>query len=298
MNSGKVVVTVPVTGSFGDATNPVIPVTPKQIAESALEAYEVGAAVVHIHVRDVKTGFPSMDFHLYEEVVQRIRDRSNMIINLSTGAGARFIPDNREPMGLAPGSTLCVPEKRIEHVLRLKPEICSLDVGSINFGSFVFVNILSHVEWMAEQIRDSGVKPELEVFDLGHMEIGKHLVETGRVKRPPLFQLCMGVPWGISATSANMITLVQQLPSDAIWTAFGTRAAAIPMVAQAVLLGGHVRIGIEDTLHLAKGRRASGNKELVQKAVEIIETLGKKPATPEEAKTLLGLQSLRMDKKS
>jgi uncharacterized protein (DUF849 family) len=290
MNSKKVVITVPVTGSFGDATNPVIPVTPKQIAESALEACEVGAAVVHIHVRDVNTGFPSMDFHLYKEAVQRIRDRSNMIINLSTGAGARFIPDNREPIGLAPGSTLCVPEKRIEHVLQLKPEICSLDVGSLNFGSFVFVNILSHVEWMAEQIRDIGIKPELEVFDLGHMEIAKHLLETDRVKRPPLFQLCMGIRWGIPATPANLLAMVQQLPSDAIWTAFGIAAASFPMVALSVLLGGHVRIGIEDTLHLAKGRPASSNKELVQKAVEIIQLLGKEPATPEEARSLLQIR--------
>ena len=290
MNSEKVVVTVSVTGAFGDATNPVIPVTPRQIAESAVEACEAGAAVAHVHVRDVTTGAPSMDFRLYEETVQRIRDRSDMIINLSTGPGARFIPDNREPVGLAPGSTLCVPERRIEHVLKLRPEVCSLDVGSLNFGFHVFVNILSHVEWMAEQIRNIGVKAELEVFDLGHVDIAKHLLETGKVKRPPLFQLCMGVPWGIPATPGNMVTMVQQLPPDAIWSAFGTRAAALPMVAQAVLLGGNVRIGVEDTLHLAKGRPTSGNRELVQKAVAIIQALGKEPATPEEARSLLQIR--------
>ena len=289
MDSDKVVVTVCVTGSFGDATNPVIPITPKQIAESALEAYTVGATVVHLHVREVKTGKSSMDFQLYEETVQRIRDRSDMIINLSTGAGARFIPDDREPMGLGPGSTLCVPEKRIEHVLRLKPEICSLDVGSLNFGSHVFVNTLSHVEWMAEQMGAIGVKPELEVFDLGHIEIAEHLLKTGRVKRPPLFQLCMGIRWGIPATSANMVAMVERLPADSIWTGFGIAASAFPMLTQSVLLGGNVRIGLEDTLYVEKGNRASSNKELVQKAVEIIKALDKEPATPNEARTLLDL---------
>ena len=290
MDSDKVVLTVSVTGSFGDAANPVIPVTPKQIAESALEAYDIGAAATHIHVRDVKTGAPSMEFHLYEETVQRIRDHSNMIINLSTGAGARFVPDDREPMGLGPGSTLCVPEKRIEHIVRLKPEICSLDVGSLNFGSHVFVNTLSHVEWMVEQMGAIGVKPELEVFDLGHIEIAEHLLKTGKVKRPPLFQLCMGIRWGIPATSANMMAMVERLPADSIWTGFGIAASAFPMLAQSVLLGGNVRIGLEDTLYVAKGKRASSNKELVQKAGEIIKALDREVATPDEARTMLHLR--------
>ena len=255
-----------------------------------MEAYELGAAATHIHVREVKTGAPSMEFHLYEETVQRIRDRSNMIMNLSTGAGARFVPDDREPMGLGPGSTLCVPEKRIEHVLRLKPEICSLDVGSLNFGSHVFVNTLSHVEWMAEQMGAIGVKPELEVFDLGHIEIAEHLLKTGRVKRPPLFQLCMGIRWGIPATSANMMAMVERLPADSIWTGFGIGASAFSMLAQSILLGGNVRIGLEDTLYVAKGKRASSNKELVQKALEIIKALDRELATPDEARTMLHLR--------
>ena len=290
MDSDKVILTVSVTGSFGDATNPVIPITPKQIAESALEAYGVGAAAAHIHVREVKTGAPSMDFHLYEETVQRIRDHSDMIINLSTGAGARFVPEDREPMGLGPGSTLCVPEKRIEHVLRLKPEVCSLDVGSLNFGPHVFVNTLSHVEWMAEQVGTTGIKPELEVFELGHIEIAEHLLKTGKVKRPPLFQLCMGIRWGIPATSANMLAMVERLPADSIWTGFGIGASAFPMVAQSILLGGNVRIGLEDTWYLEKGKRASSNKELIQKALQIIKSLDKEPATPDEARALLHLR--------
>jgi len=290
MVSNKLVVTVSVTGSIGDRTgNPAIPVTPGEIAESALGAHDAGASVAHIHVRDVETGKPSMEFKLYEEVVQRIRDRSNMIINLTTGPGARFIPDDRDPMGLAPESTLCIPERRIEHVLRLKPEICSLDVGSMNFGPHVFVNYLGHVEWMSEQIRDAGVKPELEVFDLGHVEIARHLLDTERVKRPPLFQLCMGIHWGMPATSENMIIMRNALPDDAIWAGFGIGAASFDMVAQSVLLGGNVRIGFEDTLYVERGELASGNRQLVEKAVAIMRVLGREPATADEARILLQL---------
>ena len=288
--AGKTVVTVSVTGSFGDRSDAALPITPKEIAESVIEANRAGAAVAHIHVRDVENGTPSMDFRLYEEVVKRIRDHSDIILNLTTGAGARFIPNDETPIGLGPGSTLCVPVKRIEHVLRLRPEICSLDVGSLNFGPHVFVNTLRHVEWMAEQIRDAGVKPELEVFDLGHVDIASHLIKTGKVNRPPLFQLCMGVRWGIPATPLNMVMMRQALPCDAIWTGFGVGPACFPMLAQAVLLEGNVRIGLEDTHHLAKGRLASNNRELVEKAVEIITVLERGPATVEEARALLHLQ--------
>ncbi len=289
MYSSKVIVTVAVTGAISDPTNPAIPIKPIDIVDSALEAYEAGASIAHIHVRDIDTGAPSMELQLYEEVVQRIRSRSNMVINLSTGAGARFVPNDEEPIGLASDSTLCIPRKRIEHVLLLKPEICSLDVGSLNFDSFVFVNAMSHVRWMAEQLRDANVKPEMEVFDLGHIEIAKHLFDTGKVTSPPLFQLCMGVHWGIKATPQDMIIMTQRLPSDAIWAGFGIGPAAFPMLAQSVLLGGNVRIGFEDTVYLEKGKRASSNKELVEKAVKIIRALGKEPATSEEARALLQL---------
>jgi len=143
---------------------------------------------------------------------------------------------------------------------------------------------------MAEQVGAIGVKPELEVFDLGHIEIAEHLLNTGKVKRPPLFQLCMGIRWGIPATSANMMAMVERLPADSIWTGFGIAASAFPMLAQSILLGGNVRIGLEDTLYVAKGKRASSNKELVQKAGEIIKALDKEVATPDEARTLLHLR--------
>lgn len=289
MNSDKLVVTVSVTGGIGSGDTPNLPITPKQIADSAIEARQAGASVAHIHVRDSKTGEQSMDFKLYKEVVERIRDHSDILINLTLGPGARVIPDKNDPIGLGPGSTLCQPPKRIEHVLRLKPELCSLDVGSMDFGRHVFVNYSEHIEWMAEQIQDAGVKPELEVFSLGHISIGKRLIETKRVKEPAIFQLCLGVPGGIPATPLNMIAMKQALPPDAIWAGFGIAAACFPMVAQSTILGGNIRVGMEDNLYLAKGVRAKSNTELVERAVAIIRLLGKEPATPEEARKLLKL---------
>ena len=290
MSSNKIVVTVAVTGSFNDRSNPVIPVTPQEIAESALRAQEAGAAVAHIHVRDEETGRPSMRFELYEEVVQRIRERSDLIINLTTGPGGRLIPDDQDPVGMGPGTGMRSPEKRVEHVVKLKPELCSLDVGSMNFGPQVFVNYPPHIEKMAEYIRDAGVKPELEVFDMGHVEIGKHLIKTGRVLDPPIFQLCLGISWGMPATPRDMVFMQAALPPNAIWAGFGIGATAFNMVAQSALLGGNVRIGIEDTLHLAKGQPTTSNADLVEKAVKIIRILGKEPATSEEARGLLGLK--------
>ena len=180
MNENKIVITLAVTGSIGDKSkHPALPVTPAEIAQSALKAWSAGASVVHIHVRDPETAEPSMSFDLYEEAVQRIRESSDMLINLTTGAGARIVPDNADPMGLAPETTWSTPHKRTEHVVRLKPELCSLDVGSMNFGPRVFANPLPHIEEMAVRIKKAGVRPELEVFDLGH-----RLITLGSGNRP------------------------------------------------------------------------------------------------------------------
>ena len=290
MDSEKVVLTVSVTGSIGDrSSNPALPVTPKEIAESAVEAAAAGAAVAHIHVRDTQTGKPSMELQLYEETVRRIRDHSDILLNLTTGAGARFIPAEDDPSHPGPGTTLSLPQRRIAHVLALKPEICSLDVGSMDFGPHLFVNFLPHVEWMAEQISAAGVKPELEVFDMGHIEKAKHLIRTGRIKSPPLFQLCTGIRWGIPATPESMIAMKGLLPDDALWTGFGIGATAFPMVAVAAVLGGNVRIGFEDSLYIEKGKLAASNRQLVEKAVAILRLLGKEPASPDEARRLLKL---------
>ncbi len=290
MDSEMVVLTVSVTGSIGDrASNPALPVTPKEIAESAVEAGKAGAAVAHIHVRDLQTGKSSMEMPLYEETVRRIRDHSDIILNLTTGPGARFIPAEHDPSHPGPGTTLSSPQRRIDHVLALKPEICSLDVGSMDFGPHIFINYLPHVEWMAERISAAGVKPELEVFDMGHIEKAKHLIRAGRIKSPPLFQLCTGIRWGIPATPECMIAMKGLLPHDAVWTGFGIGPTAFPMVAVAAVLGGNVRIGFEDSLYIERGKPASSNRQLVEKAVAILGLLGKAPARPDEARKLLKL---------
>lgn len=289
MSKNKLVITCAITGAVGDRDTPNVPITPQEIADSAIEARQAGAAVAHIHVRDPQTGAPSMEFQHYQEVYQRISDHSDIIINLTTGPGARFIPDGKEPMGLDPRSTICLPERRIEHVLRLRPEICSLDVGSMDFGPHVFVNYKPYVEEMARQVVAAGVKPEIEVFDLGHCWVARDLMQKDLVGPDPLFQVCLGVPWAAPATTLNMMTMRQALPADALWAGFGIAASQFPMVAQAVLLGGNVRVGMEDNLYLEKGLRAASNAELVTKAVQIVRLLGKEPATPEEARQLLRL---------
>jgi len=265
MKGNKVIITVAVTGSVGDKSkHPALPVTPKEIAESAIEAHSAGASVAHIHVRDPETAEPSMAFELYQEVVERIRGSSDILINLTTGAGARIVPDDSNPVGLGPGTTWSSPEKRTEHVVRLKPELCSIDVGSMNFGPRVFANAVPHIQDMASRVKEAGVKPELEVFDLGHIEIAKNLLEKGLVESPPVFQLCLGIPWGIPANSKNMLLMKECLPSDAIWAGFGIGPSSFPMVAQATLLGGSVRIGFEDNFYISHGVPAKGNAPLAQ----------------------------------
>jgi uncharacterized protein (DUF849 family) len=290
MSNNRVIVTVAVTGGVGDKSkHPALPVTPKEIAESAVEAWSVGATVAHIHVRDPESSEPSMALELYQEVVERIRDASDMLINLTTGAGARIIPDKANPVGLGPGTTWSSPEKRTEHVVKLKPELCSLDVGSMNFGPRVFANIFPHVEEMAKQIQEAGVKPELEVFDLGHIRIANALIDKGLVKNPPLFQLCLGIPWGIPASSKDMLMMKEALPAGALWGGFGIGMDSFPMVAQSALLGGNVRVGFEDNFYLNRGQAAKSNAQLVEKAVSILRVLDKEPASPQEAREVLAL---------
>jgi len=290
MNHSKIIVTVAVTGAIGDKKrHPNLPVTPEEIAMSAVEACSAGASVAHIHVRDPVTGEPSMALELYQEVVERIRNNSDMVINLTTGAGARIIPDDSNPVGLGAGTTWSSPERRTEHVTKLRPELCSLDIGSMNFGPRVFANVLPHVEDMARRIKDAGVKPELEVFDIGHIAIGHHLVGKGLVDRPPIFQLCLGIQWGIPATTKNMLIMKEALPPEAIWAGFGVGPTSFPMVAQSALLGGNVRVGFEDNFYLSRGNRATHNAQLVEKAVRMLRELDKEPASPQEAREILGL---------
>jgi uncharacterized protein (DUF849 family) len=287
----KTIICCAVTGG-GDTVgkNPAVPVTPRQIADSAIDAARAGAAIVHIHVRDPETGRPSMELPHYREVVERIRASGiDVVINLTTGAGGRFMPGDAEPLVAKSGSNLSTPADRIRHVVALKPDICSLDMGSMNMGDYVFVNTKGHLEEMAAGICGAGVKPELEVFEAGHIRLAVNLIERGLLPSPSLFQICLGVPWAQPATPEAMTYMRNLLPPGAIWFAFGIGAQQFPMVAQAQLLGGHVRVGLEDNLYLARSQLAPSNAALVAKAVEIVGILGGEIADAAEARRMLDL---------
>jgi uncharacterized protein (DUF849 family) len=289
----KVMIACAVTGSADTPSrNPAVPVTPEQIAASAIDAAKAGAAIVHIHVRDPKTTKPSMDGALYREVVERIRaSGTDVLINLTTGPGARFIPGVDDPLKPAPGSTLALPAARVRHVVELKPDICSLDMGSMNMGGQVFVNTPGHLEAMAVEIRDAGVTPELEVFEAGHLMLARRLIETGHVKAPGLFQICLGISWGQPATPEAVSYMRGLLPAGCVWFAFGISLYQFPIAAQTVLLGGHVRVGLEDNLYLEKGKLTPSNAALVEKAARIVEILGDSVATPADARQMLGMKA-------
>ncbi|MGH7036376.1 MAG: 3-keto-5-aminohexanoate cleavage protein [Stellaceae bacterium] len=289
----KVMIACALTGAADTpGKNPAVPVSPKQIAESGIDAAKAGAAIVHIHVRNPTTTGPSMELAHYKEVVDRIRDSGvDVVINLTTGAGARFIPGSNDPMVPDPRSTMSTPAQRVRHVVELKPEICSLDMGSINMGNYAFVNTVPHIEEMAIAIRDAGVTPEIEVFEPGHILLAKRMIQTGHFKTPSLFQICLGVTWGTPATPDAMKFMRDLLPpTDNTWFTFGCAAQQFPMVAQAMLYGGHVRVGLEDNLYLARGKLAPSNAALVEKAVDIIEAMGEDLATAAEARQMLGLR--------
>jgi len=211
-----------------------------------------------------------------------------MIINLTTGTGGRLLYDPAS--GVWNTAELKSPEERVEHVLKLKPELCSLDVGTLNFGPRAFINLVSIVEKMAKMIKDAGVKPELEVFDIGHIRIAKHLIQQGLVEKPALFQLCLGIPWGIEATTENMIYMRNNLPADCLWYAFGIGPTHFSMAAASIINGGHARVGFEDNLFIRKNVMATSNAEMVKKVVEIANLLDREVATSKEARKILKLK--------
>lgn len=287
-----VIITCAVTGSaMTRGKNPAVPVTPAEIAASALAAASAGAAMVHLHVRDPSTGRPSGDHQLYREVVDRIADAgSDVIVNLTTGFGGFFVPHVDDPRRADPEtSNLMDPVARAAHIVELRPEVCSLDVGTANFGDRVFMNTAPHLRVMAAAMRDSGVKPEIEVFEAGHVIFARNLIERGLLARPPHFQLCLGVAWCMPATPEAIAFMAAMLPEDATWSVFGVGRAQFPMVRAGVRAGGHVRVGLEDNLYLEQGVLAPSNAALVERAVEIVREEGRVPATPAEARSLLGL---------
>ena len=293
----EVIITCAVTGA-GDTVgkHPAIPVTPAAIAAAAIEAAKAGAAVAHIHVRDPATGKPSRDPTLYAEVVERVRSSgTDVVINLTAGMGGDLdIGRGESPRDWGPASDLVGPLERLVHVEALRPEICTLDCGSLNFGDgdMIYVSTPRMLRAMAARVLALGVKPELEIFDTGHLWFAKQMLAEGLLAPPPLFQFCLGIPWGAPADTTSMKAMADQLPPGAIWAGFGIGRAQMPMVAQAVLLGGHVRVGLEDNLWLDKGVFAS-NGALVERAARLVTLMGARPLTAAEARAKLGLAPIQ-----
>ena len=288
----EVIVTCAVTGA-GDTVgkHPAIPITPQQIADAVIDSANAGASVAHIHVRDPDTGKGSRDCRLYREVVERVRSRNvDIILNLTAGMGGDFELGDQDPKIAGPNTDLVGPLERLVHIEELRPEICTLDCGTLNFGdgNLIYISTPAYLRAGARRIRELGVKPELEVFDTGHLWFASQMHKEGLLDDPPLFQFCLGIPWGAPADTTTMKAMKDSLPSGAVWAGFGIGRMQMPMVAQAVLLGGNVRVGLEDNLYLGKGVFAS-NGQLVEKAIKIIELLGARALTPAEARRKLGL---------
>ncbi len=290
----NVIVTCAVTGS-GDSVgkHPAIPVTPAEIATATIESAKAGAAIAHIHVREPDTGKYSRRPELFREVVDRVRaSDTDIVLNLTTGMGGDlFLGPDDDPLSLR-DNTDCVGQlERMQHVEQLLPEICSMDCGSFNYdeGAYVYISTPGMLRLGAQRLQEIGVKPELEVFDLGHLSFAKKLIAEGLLDAPPLFQICLGIRWGADADTRNFLTMVDQLPEGSNWAGFGVGVMEMPMVAQAVLLGGNIRVGLEDNLYLEKGVFAS-NTQLVEKAINIIQLLGCEAQTPAEARQTLGLR--------
>ncbi|WBL77910.1 3-keto-5-aminohexanoate cleavage protein [Bradyrhizobium xenonodulans] len=290
--SEKVIITCALTGgnSAVVAKHPKIPITPSQIADAALDAAKAGAAVVHIHVRDPETGAPSNRFDLYEQVVKKLRDAStDVIINLTSGMDGELVLDSIEPAKIGETSTLKKPLGRCLHAVKLQPEISSLDCGTMAFGERIFVARMSDLRELAKLMREAGVKPELECFDLGHIETAKRLISEQLIEAPPLFQFCLSTGYGAPGVPIALQAMREILPPGAVWGGFGCGPDEMRMVGQLVNMGGHVRVGLEDNIYLRRGVLAS-NAELVENAVGIIERMGASVATPAEARAILGLK--------
>jgi 3-keto-5-aminohexanoate cleavage enzyme len=271
----KLIITAALTGSRPTkAMNSAVPYTPAEIAAEAIACARAGAAVVHIHVRDPITGAPSSDPALFADVVARIRAGCDVLINLTT-SGLHIEGEDVVARRLAP--------------VALRPELCSLDIGSVNFRERLFANPPAWGETAARAMQAAGVKPEIEVFDVGHIHQARHLIERGLIDPPPYFQLCMGVDWGIPATAENLLFMQRQLPPGAVWSVLGVGRMQLPMITLGILLGGHIRVGFEDNLYLRKGVLAPGNAAFVEMAVNLARQLQREVATPTEARAILGL---------
>ena len=295
-----VIVTCAVTGDDTKVTkSPHCPVTPEQIANSAVDAARAGAAIVHIHVRDPDTGAFSMETRHYREVVKRIRESGvDVIVNLTCGMGGYIcVGEHGLEDTPAPGTDFVSQERRMQHVIdlchegRYRPDIATLDCGSLNFGdgNRAYISTPDYLRRGAAILRDLGVKAELEVFDTGNLWFVRKMVSEGLIPAPALIQLCAGIPYGVPADVGHLLAMVNTLPPDSVWTSFAISRMQMPWVAQSVLLGGNVRVGLEDNLYLSRGVYAS-NAQLVERARAIIEAMGARVMAPAAARERLGLK--------
>ncbi|VYU54943.1 3-keto-5-aminohexanoate cleavage protein [Staphylococcus simulans] len=292
----KVMLTAAITGA-GDTTekNKHVPVTPEEIADAAIKCARAGATVAHIHARDPETGGVSHDVELYREAVRLIREADeDIVINITAGGGGDFLPDMQNPYQAGEGSDIQTPDERHEPVGELLPEICTLDCGSVNFGDMVYISPTDWLRRQAQLIKDAGVKPELECFDSGHIRFANQLVSEGLIEGEPMYQFCLGIPWGADNDAETIEYFKTRLPENAHWSAFGIGKMQLPTVEEAAKRGGNVRVGLEDNIYLSKGVKAT-NEELVEKAVEILKGLDMEPMTPQEAREKYNLTQPKED---
>ena len=269
----KLIISAAVCGSVPTKEqNPNVPYTPAAIADEALGAWRAGAAIAHIHVRNPQTGAPDSRIEFFAEVVERIRSASDLLINLTTSGFNITGPDAAERR-LAP--------------ISLKPELCSLDVGSLNFRQGVFLNPTDWVERAAEKMRAADVKPEIVVFDLGHLRQANDLIERGLIADPPWIQLCLGVRWGIEGTLQALLDMHRRLPANALWSALAPGSLQLPLTTHALLMGGHVRVGFEDNIYWSRGVKAESNAQFVERTVRLARELQREIATCDEARKML-----------
>jgi len=294
--NNKVFVSCAVTGSGDTAKkHPDLPKTPEQIAKAAIEAAKAGAAIAHIHVRE-KDGTPSRRLELYKEVVDRIRSSdTDVVLNLTTGMGGDLdIGQGKNPLDFGPLTDMANVMERIANAEQFSPEICTLDCGTLNFGdsSVITVNTPNDLRKAAKRLQEINVKPEIEAFDLGNMWFGAQLYKEGLLNDPPMFQMCLGIPWGAPATTSAMQAMKDIMPKEGIWSGFAISKNEMPFVAQTVVMGGNPRVGLEDNLYLSKGKLAT-NAQLVEKAIRIVNDLGVSIMTPAETREKLKLKNYK-----
>ena len=289
----EVVLTCAVTGA-GDTTGKSshVPVTPQEIADAAIEAAKAGASAAHIHARDPETGQGSRDPKLFKEIVDRIRESdTDVVVNITAGMGGDWVSDPANPAMPGLGTDMIGPEERLAHVKECMPDICSLDCGTLNFSDtdMIYISTPPTLRKMASLVQEWGVKPELEVFELGHIRFATQMIAEGLIAEPPMFQICLGIPWGADQSVDTMKVMKDHLPSGASWAGFGISRMQMPMAATAVAMGGNVRVGLEDNIYLDRGVLAT-NGQLVTRAVEILERMGARALTPQEARNKLKLR--------